>query len=106
VTKFDSLTAGLSSLSELGNTGTPPGRMSKLSLARLPPIVESPLRMELGGLRAEPSLLEEQWEGGGLDEESFDAETRAIGASSPKRPGKSVDGPSRGVLGGKENLPT
>jgi hypothetical protein len=106
VTKFDSLTAGLSSsLSDLSNAGTPPARVSKLSLARLPPIVESPLRMELGGLRAEPSLLEEQWEGG-LDDESFDAETRAIGASSPKRPGKVVvDGPSWGVLGGKENLP-
>lgn len=104
MSKFDSLTAGLSSLSDLSNTSTPPGRVSKLSLARLPPIVESPLRMELGGLRAEPSLLEEQWEGG-LDDESFDAETRAIGASSPKRPGKGVDGSSRGVLGGKENQP-
>ena len=92
-------------MSNLGNTS--PAR--KLSLARLPPIVESPLRMDLAGLRAEPSLLEERWDGGamGLDDESFDAE-RAIIASSPKRAqlsGKGVDSPSRGVLEGKENLP-
>jgi hypothetical protein len=121
VTKFDSLTAGLSAssgLSDLSNT-PPPARVSKLSsLARLPPIVESPLRMDLGGLRAEPSLLEEQWDGGGvmglgvgLDDESFDAERGAIGASSPKRAqvlGRGVEGlspSSRGVLGGKENRP-
>jgi len=60
-------------------------------------------------LRAEPSLLEEKWDGGGMtfDDESFDAE-RAITASSPKRaqnPGKGIDSPNRGVLGGKENLP-
>jgi hypothetical protein len=93
-------------LSNLSNT--PPAR--KLPLARLPPIAESPLRIDLGGLRTEPSLLEEKWDDGamGLDDESFDAE-RAIIASSPKRaqlPGKGVvDSPSRGVLGGKENLP-
>ena len=72
----------------------------------MPPIVESPLRIDLGGLRTEPSLLEEKWDGG-LDDESFDAE-RAIMASSPKRaqlPGKGVDSLSRGVLEGKENLP-
>ncbi|KAH9991250.1 P-loop containing nucleoside triphosphate hydrolase protein [Russula vinacea] len=101
VTKFDSLTAGLSSsLSDLSNT-PPPARVSKLSVARLAPIVESPLRMDLGGLRAEPSLLEEQWDGG-FDDESFDAETRAMFFSSPKRAqipaGKSV-------LEGKENRP-
>ena len=88
-------------------SNTPPAR--KLSLARLPPIVESPLRIDLGGLRPEPSLLEEKWDGGamGFDDESFDAE-RAIIASSPKRApltAKGVDGPSRGVLEGKENLP-
>jgi hypothetical protein len=76
---------------------------------RLPPIAESPLRMDLSGLRPEPSLLEEEWDGGamGLDDESFDAE-RAIIASSPKRaqlPGKGVDSSSRGVLEGKENMP-
>jgi len=65
--------------------------------------------MDLSGLRAEPSLLEETWDGGamGLDEESFDAE-RAIMASSPKRaqlPGRGVGSSSRGVLEGKENLP-
>jgi hypothetical protein len=75
----------------------------------LPPIVESPLRIDLGGLRTEPSLLEEKWDGGtmGLEDESFDAE-RAIIASSPKRaqpPSKGVDSLSRGVLEGKENLP-
>lgn len=112
VTKFDTLTAGLSSssatsLSALSNT--PPARTAKLSLARLPPIVESPVRMDLGGLRAEPSLLEEKWDGGGMafDDESFDAD-RAITTSSPKRvqnPGKVVDSPGRGMLGGKENLP-
>jgi len=98
VTKFDSLTSGLSASSSLSSlSNTPPAR--KLSLARLPPIVESPLRMDLAGLRAEPSLLEEQWDGGGmgLDDESFDAEG-AIITSSPKRA-------SRGVLEGKENLP-
>ncbi|KAF8476726.1 kinesin-domain-containing protein [Russula ochroleuca] len=101
VTKFDSLTAGLSSsLSDLSNT-PPPARVSKLSVARLPPIVESPLRMDLGGLRAEPSLLEEQWDGG-LDDESFDAETRAMFASSPKRAQIPA---GKGVLGGKENMP-
>ncbi len=109
VTKFDSLTSGLSSSSSLSNlSNTPPAR--KLSLARLPPIVESPLRLDLGGLRVEPSLLEEEWDGGGigLDDESFDAE-RAIIASSPKRaqiPGKGgINSPSRGVLERKENLP-
>jgi hypothetical protein len=59
-------------------------------------------------LRAEPSLLEEQWDGGMVfEDESFDAD-RAIIASSPKRTqslGKGVDSPNRGVLGGKENLP-
>lgn len=59
-------------------------------------------------LRAEPSLLEEQWDGGmTFDDESFDAD-RAIIASSPKRTqilGKGVDSPNRGVLGRKENLP-
>lgn len=101
MTKFDSLTAGLSSsLSDLSNT-PPPARVSKLSVARLPPIVESPLRMDLGGLRAEPSLLEEQWDGG-LDDESFDAETRAMFASSPKRAQIPA---GKGVLGGKENMP-
>ncbi|KAH9969815.1 P-loop containing nucleoside triphosphate hydrolase protein [Russula dissimulans] len=124
VTKFDSLTSALSSssssslatatatatsLSNLSNTPPAP-RASKLPLARLPPIVESPVRMDLGGLRAEPSLLEEKWDSGGmiiLDDESFDIE-RAIGASSPKRTsnsGKGVDSPMREVLGGKENLP-
>ncbi|KAH9980095.1 P-loop containing nucleoside triphosphate hydrolase protein [Lactifluus volemus] len=106
VTKFDSLTAGLSSSSSLSNLSmTPPSRTSKSSLARLPPIVESPLRMDIGGLRAEPSLLEEKWDGG--DDESFDAE-RALSASSPKRvqnTGKRSESPMRGVLGGKENLP-
>jgi hypothetical protein len=104
VTKFDSLTAGLSDLSN-----TPPSRVSKLSsssLARLPPIVESPLRMDLGGLglgglRAEPSLLEEKWDGAGLDDESFDAERGAIIGSSPKR----AQVPGKGVLEGKENRP-
>jgi len=59
-------------------------------------------------LRAEPSLLEEKWDGGmTFDDESFDAD-RAITASSPKRAqyqGRGVDSPNRGVLGGKENLP-
>ena len=62
--------------------------------------------MDLTGLRGEPSLLEEEWDGG-LDDESFDAE-RAIIASSPKRtqlPGKGLESLSRGVLEGKENLP-
>jgi centromeric protein E len=61
--------------------------------------------MDIGGLRAEPSLLEEKWDGG--DDESFDAE-RALSASSPKRvqnTGKRSESPMRGVLGGKENLP-
>jgi len=110
VTKFDSLTAGLSAsssgLSDLSNA-TPPARVSKLSssslAARLPPIVESPLRMDLlGGLRAEPSLLEEKWDDG-LDDESFDAERGAIIGSSPKR-AQIFGSPSRGVLEGKENL--
>jgi hypothetical protein len=122
VTKFDSLTAGLSSassssglsLSDLSNNTPPAARVSSRlsSLARLPPIIESPLRMDLGGLRAEPSLLEEKWDGAGmglvgLDDESFDAERGAIIASSPKRLGKGVDAlsPSRGVREGKENLP-
>jgi len=96
------------SLSNLSNTPPAP-RASKLPLARLPPIVESPVRLDLGGLRGEPSLLEEKWDAGGmvLDDESFDIE-RAIGASSPKRApnsGKGVDSPMREVLGGKENLP-
>jgi hypothetical protein len=60
-------------------------------------------------IRAEPSLLEEKWDAGGMpfDDESFDAD-RAITASSPKRvqnPSRGVDSPNRGVLGGKENLP-
>jgi centromeric protein E len=110
VTKFDSLTAGLSSSSSLSSLSmTPPARTSKTSLARLPPIVESPARIDLGGLRAEPSLLEEKWDGGGiaLDDESFEVE-RALLTSSPKRvqnPGKRGDSPPRGVLGRKENLP-
>jgi hypothetical protein len=88
---------------------TPPSRTSKSSLARLPPIVESPLRIDIGGLRAEPSLLEEKWDGGGivLDDESFEAE-RALSTSSPKRvqnTGKRGESPMLGVLGGKENLP-
>jgi len=101
VTKFDSLTAGLSSTSLSGLTNTPPIRGSKLPLGRLPAIVESPLRIDL---RAEPSLLEEKWDGAGLvlDDESFDAE-RAIITSSPKR--AQNPGGKTGVLGGKENLP-
>ena len=105
VTKFDSLTSGLSSTSLSGLSNTPPARTSKLTLARLPPIVESPLRMDL---RAEPSLLEEMWDGGmAFEDDSFDAD-RAMTASSPKRAqhlGKGVNSPNRGVLGGKENLP-
>jgi hypothetical protein len=101
VTRFDSLTsAGLASSSSLSNLcNTPPARKLS-SLARLPPIVESPLRIDLGGLRTEPSLLEEKWDGGamGLEDDSFDAD-RAIIASSPKRT------QPRGVLEGKENLP-
>jgi hypothetical protein len=86
-----------------------PARTSKIPLTRLPSIVESPVRMDLGGLRAEPSLLEEKWDGGGtaLDDESFEVE-RALSTSSPKRvqnPSKRGDSPTRGVLGGKENLP-
>ncbi|KAH9080326.1 kinesin-domain-containing protein [Lactarius deliciosus] len=115
VTKFDSLTAGLSSSGSLsslvGGVGTPPrAAATKSSLARLPPIAESPLRMDLAGLRAEPSLLEEKWDAvGGLsfDDESFEAD-RALGSSSPKRvqnTGKHVESPTRGVLEGKENLP-
>ncbi|KAH9002781.1 kinesin-domain-containing protein [Lactarius hatsudake] len=83
---------------------------TKSSLARLPPIAESPLRMDLAGLRAEPSLLEEKWDAvGGLsfDDESFEAD-RALGSSSPKRvqnTGKHVESPTRGILEGKENLP-
>ena len=98
MTKFDSLTSS-----------TPP-RTGKLALARLPSIAESPLRMDLGGLRAEPSLLEERWDGvGGLsfDDESFEAD-RALGSSSPKRlphTGKNVESPARVILDGKENLP-
>jgi hypothetical protein len=89
---------------------TPPARSSKSPLARLPPIAESPVRMDLSGLRAEPSLLEERWDGGAIafDDESFEAE-RALSTSSPKRvqnPGKRGESPTRGVLGGKENLPT
>jgi len=106
VTKFDSLTSGLSSAASLSSlSNTPPARTSKLNLARLPPIVESPLRMDL---RAEPSLLEEMWDGGmTFDDDSFDAD-RAMTASSPKRAqllGKGVDSSNRGVLGRKENLP-
>ncbi|KAH9008963.1 kinesin-domain-containing protein [Lactarius pseudohatsudake] len=111
VTRFDSLTAGLSSSASLSSlVGTPPRAAAKSSLARLPPIVESPLRMDLAGLRAEPSLLEEKWDAvGGLsfDDESFEAD-RALGSSSPKRvqnTGKRVESPTRGILEGKENLP-
>lgn len=116
VTKFDSLTAGLSSsasLSSLGGSGSTPPRVAaapKPPLARLPPIAESPMRMDLGGLRAEPSLLEEKWDGvGGMsfDDESFEGD-RALGSSSPKRVqnnGKQVESPMRGILEGKENLP-
>ena len=53
VTKFGTLTAGLSSLSGLSSTGTPPGRESKLSLVRLSPAMESPLCVDLCGLTAE-----------------------------------------------------
>lgn len=66
--------------------------------------------MDLGGLRAEPSLLEERWDGvGGLsfDDESFEAD-RALGSSSPKRlphASKHVESPTRVLLEGKENLP-
>ncbi|KAH9065246.1 kinesin-domain-containing protein [Lactarius vividus] len=103
VTKFDSLTAGLSSSASLSSlvsgVGTPPrAAAAKSPLARLPPIVESPLRMDLTGLRAEPSLLEEKW----------DAADRALGSSSPKRvqnTGKHIESPTRGILEGKENLP-
>ena len=110
MTKFDTLTAGLSSSASLSSlaASTPP-RASKLALARLPSIAESPLRMDLGGLRAEPSLLEERWDSvGGLsfDDESFEAD-RALGSSSPKRvqhTGKRVESPTRGVLEGQENL--
>jgi hypothetical protein len=118
VTKFDSLTTGLSDMS---NTTTTPSRVSKpSSAARLPPIVESPLRMELGGgggglglglgglggLRAEPSLLEEKWDGAGmgLDDESFDAERGAIVASSPPKRAQ-ILGSKGGMREGKENLP-
>lgn len=65
--KFGSLTAGLSSsvpLSSLIDSGSTPPRAaaaSELPLTWLPPIAESPLRMDLDGLRAEPSLLEERW---------------------------------------------
>ncbi|KAI9508421.1 kinesin-domain-containing protein [Russula earlei] len=109
VTRFDSLTSSTSATSLASLSNTPPARASKMPLARLPPIVESPVRIDLGGLRVEPSLLEEQWDGGGmiLDDESFDAE-RAMIASSPKRTqnqGKGFDPPIREVLGGKENLP-
>ncbi|KAN0129523.1 P-loop containing nucleoside triphosphate hydrolase protein [Lactarius tabidus] len=111
VTKFDSLTAGLSSSASLSSLGgsTPP-RTAKSALTRLPPIAESPLRMDLGGLRTEPSLLEERWDGvGGLsfDDESFEAD-RALGSSSPKRvlhSGKNIESPARAILEGKENLP-
>ena len=114
VTKFDSLTAGLSSSASLSSLGSTPPRSavaSKSLLGRLPSIVESPLRMDLGGVRAEPSLLEERWDAvGGLsfDDESFEAD-RAFASSSPKRvqhTGKHVESPARGILGGKENLPT
>jgi len=37
--------------------------MPKLLLAQLPPVVQSPMYMDLGGLRMEPSLLEEKWDG-------------------------------------------
>ncbi|KAH9166098.1 kinesin-domain-containing protein [Lactarius sanguifluus] len=115
VTKFDSLTAGLSSSTSLsslvGGVGTPPrAAATKSSLARLPPIAESPLRMDLAGLRAEPSLLEEKWDAAGglsFDDESFEAD-RALGSSSPKcvqNTGKRVESPTRGILEGKENLP-
>jgi len=65
--------------------------------------------MDLSGLRVEPSLLEETWDGGGIaiDDESFEAE-RALSTSSPKRvlnPGKRGESPTWSVLGGKENLP-
>jgi len=65
--------------------------------------------MDLGHI--EPSLLEEKWDGVGslsFDDESFEAE-HALSSSSPKRPqntGKHVDSPLRGILEGKENLPT
>jgi hypothetical protein len=43
-----------------------------------------PLRIDLGAMQMEPSLLEEKWDGGamGIDDESFNAEC-AIVASSP-----------------------
>ncbi|KAI0260682.1 P-loop containing nucleoside triphosphate hydrolase protein [Gloeopeniophorella convolvens] len=109
VTKFDSLTASLgTSTASVGARGA-----SQLGTMRLPPIVESPVRMDL---RPEPSLLDERWDAVGLDEDSFEAERggspRAKRAPSspgakrtPSSPGKRVESPTRGILGDKENLP-
>ncbi|KAI0059583.1 kinesin-domain-containing protein [Artomyces pyxidatus] len=116
VSKFDSLTAGLGGTATVAAPSarllmpTPGGaaaafadrqRQRVAAASRLGVVeeVESPMVVRL---KAEPSLLEEKWDG--MDEESFEIER--VGVATPaKGLSKRSDSPVREVLGGKENLP-
>ena len=71
----------------------------------MPPVTESDSPLRLGSEHAQPSLLEEEWDGG--EDVSFELE-KAV-ASSPLKSGlgvrKGSQSPVREVLGEKENLP-
>ncbi|KAI0039317.1 kinesin-domain-containing protein [Auriscalpium vulgare] len=119
VSRFDSLTAILPAPSARILHPTPGGAAAAFAgrqRQRAPPattlaVVEeketdSPMRLDIGKVKTEPSLLEEMWDG--LDaEDSFEViEMLKTGTSGLGKGGvKRGESPVREVLGGKENLP-
>ena len=70
------------------------------------PVAESESPIRLGGEHAQPSLLEEEWDGG--EDVSIELEKTALSISPPKSPlisRKGAQSPVREVLGQKENVP-
>jgi centromeric protein E len=117
VTRFDSLTAGLSTppAAPPQTRPRPGGAIAAFVERQRSRIVapgnlsvvrefDSPIRMDLGRVKAEPSLLEERWDGTGVDEESFEIVSHP-GLAAKLTPSKSAESPLRDVLKEKENVP-
>lgn len=72
----------------------------------MPPVKESDSPMRLGSELSQPSLLEEEWDGGGDDSIELDKPILSISPpKSPLVPRKGSQSPVREVLGQKENVP-
>ena len=99
VSKFDSLGLGLSPTKI--NPPLPTAGGANTAFAERRQAINdgdaSPVRMDMKGYKPQPSLLEEDWAGGGVEEMSFEMEKSSVGNDK-------LGGRKKNVLMDKENV--